>query len=197
MSQKSKYENANPLHQYLLNKFLWSATRAVVSTGGKEIADIGCADGYFYAFLREHLGVDFKYAGYDVDASAIALARSRFPEVQFIQASLEDLHPVTSVVLCLQVLEHLADPRLAVEKLSLMQSEYFIISVPHEPWFRLGNLARGRHITALGNLPGHLNHWNKRGFSKLLSPHFKIVEDFSSFPWIIHLVRKRHSTQAN
>ena len=190
MSEKLKYENPNPLHQYLLNRFLWSVARAFLSTGEKDIVDIGCADGYVYAFLKQHSGVDFKYVGCDVDASSIALAKSRFPGVQFIHASFED-SPPRKVVLLMQVLEHLVDPELAVEKLSAMQSEHFIVSVPHEPWFRLGNLARGRHIMALGNLPGHLNHWSKRGFSSLLSARFDIVEDFSSFPWIVYLLRKK------
>ena len=41
---------------------------------------------------------------------------------------------------------------------------------PREPLWRGLNIARGAYLKDLGNTPGHLNHWSKRGFVALLSP---------------------------
>ena len=41
----------------------------------------------------------------------------------------------------------------------------------------------------LGNTPGHVNHWSKRGFVALLSRHGEVVEARSPFPWTMLLVR--------
>lgn len=182
MSQRSKYENRNPLHQYLLRKFLTSAANAFLATGQRRVVEIGCADGYVYDFLRRHSGVDFEYQGYDIDGASLAEARRRFPDAHFKHGSIYDVRAEADVILCLKVLEHLTEPVEAVKHLAAMPASYVIVSVPHEPWFRLGNLARGRNVRTLGNLPDHLNAWNKKTFRALVAPQFQVVGDFSSFP---------------
>jgi len=49
--------------------------------------------------------------------------------------------------------------------------------------------ARGAYWPALGNTPGHLNHWSRRSFARLLSHHGEVVELRSPFPWTMLLVR--------
>ena len=51
------------------------------------------------------------------------------------------------------------------------------------------NMARGAYWSELGNTPGHLNHWSKRSFVRLLSQHGEVVEVRSPFPWTMLLVR--------
>ena len=63
------------------------------------------------------------------------------------------------------------------------------MSVPREPLWRGLNLARGAYLKALGNTPGHVNHWSKRSFAALLGRHGKVVETRSPFPWTMLLVR--------
>jgi SAM-dependent methyltransferase len=191
MSEASKYGNKNPLHQYLLNRFLQSITRAVVSTGKKNIVEIGCADGYVYEFLRAHAGVPFDYAGFDVDVVALGRARERFSGTPFQRGSIYDFQSSADLVLCLEVLEHLDEPDKAIRHLAALEASDFIVSVPHEPWFALGNLARGRHVATFGNLPDHVNRWTKRRFRHQLNPWFEIVKDYSSFPWIAYRLRRR------
>jgi hypothetical protein len=74
-SEASKYENKNPLHRFLLNRFLSSITRGVLSTGRRDIVEIGCADGYVYEFLRDHAGVPLNYADFDIDLIALESAK--------------------------------------------------------------------------------------------------------------------------
>jgi SAM-dependent methyltransferase len=191
MSQTSKYESRNPVQIALVRRFLASVTKAVLSTGKRNIADVGCADGYVYQFLRDHAGAPFDYVGYDVDLAALERARARFPGIRFERGSVYDFDTSADLVLCLEVLEHLTDPDKALKHLASLTAGDFIVSVPHEPWFALGNLARGRHIARLGNLPNHFNRWTKTRFNTQLRPWFEIVTDYSSFPWILYRLRKR------
>ena len=64
-----------------------------------------------------------------------------------------------------------------------------LVSVPREPIWRAVNMARGAYLKDLGNTPGHLNHWSKRGFVQLLSRYGNVVEARSPFPWTMLLVR--------
>jgi hypothetical protein len=55
------------------------------------------------------------------------------------------------------------------------------------------NLLRGRYTGALGNTPGHIQHWSLRGFSSLVRRHFDIVEMRTPLPWTMVLCRSRRS----
>ena len=62
-------------------------------------------------------------------------------------------------MLALEVLEHLEDPAAAVAEMRRVSSRAVALTVPLEPFFRGGNLARGRYVERLGSTPGHLNTW--------------------------------------
>ena len=70
-----------------------------------------------------------------------------------------------------------------------LDSRFLLVSVPREPLWRALNMARGAYLKDLGNTPGHLNHWSKRGFVQLLSRYGNVVEARSPFPWTMLLVR--------
>ena len=59
---------------------------------------------------------------------------------------------------------------------------WLIVSVPREPLWRALNLARLSYIGALGNTPGHLGHWSKRGFVRFLGERVEVVEVRSPLP---------------
>jgi hypothetical protein len=65
---------------------------------------------------------------------------------------------------------------------------HLLVSVPREPLWRALNMARGAYIRDLGNTPGHVNHFTKRGFAALLARHGEIVGVCSPFPWTMILV---------
>ena len=52
---------------------------------------------------------------------------------------------------------------------------------------RLVDIVRGRDLRALGNTPGHIQHWSKREFLAFLVPRFEIVTVRSPFPWTMAL----------
>ena len=55
------------------------------------------------------------------------------------------------VVTCIEVLEHL--PAVARRQAARVTTDCCVVSVPWEPWFRLGNLGRGKNVRRLGNDP--------------------------------------------
>ena len=87
------------------------------------------------------------------------------------------------------MLEHVPDPAHTVAEMARVASGHLLVSVPREPLWRGLNMARGAYVKQLGNSPGHLNHWSKRSFVKLLSRHGDVVEARSPFPWTMLLVR--------
>ena len=123
-----------------------------------------------------------------LDAEALARARARCPDVPLIRGDACAL-PVRSgtydLVVCLEVLEHLPDPAPALEELLRVTRRGCLLSVPHEPFFRLGNLLRGKNLTRLGNPSDHLQHWGGLEFEALCRRYFTVRACGSSFPWLI------------
>ena len=89
----------------------------------------------------------------------------------------------------IEVLEHVPDPAHTVSEMARCAQRHLLVSVPREPLWRMLNLARGAYVSELGNTPGHLNHWSRRSFVRLLSRHGEVLEIRSPFPWTMLLVR--------
>jgi hypothetical protein len=64
-----------------------------------------------------------------------------------------------------------------------------VLSVPYEPYFRIGNVLRGNHLSRLGDHPEHVQHWNLRSFGEFLAASFRDVRLIEAFPWIIACCR--------
>lgn len=96
------------------------------------------------------------------------------------------------IVICTEVLEHLENPEKAICSLCNAATRYVIITVPHEPWFCLGNLVVLKNVTRFGNPIDHINHWTRRGFKKMLKKENVVLSILTgSFPWSIAVIRKR------
>ena len=80
-------------------------------------------------------------------------------------------------------------PERTVAEMARVARRHLLVSVPHEPLWRMLNVARGAYVRELGNTPGHVNHWSRRGFAKLLGRHGEVVATRSPFPWTMLLVR--------
>ena len=89
----------------------------------------------------------------------------------------------------IEALEHIPQPEQTLAEMARVAKRHLLVSVPHEPLWRALNLARGAYVGAGGNTPGHVNHWSKRSFVKLLERHGEVSEARSPFPWTMLLVR--------
>ena len=92
------------------------------------------------------------------------------------------------IVAC-EVMEHLDDPELALRAIAAARPRFLFVSVPREPMWRLLNIVRGRYLGALGNTPGHVQHWSTNGFLNMLGAHTEVLAVRTPLPWTQALCR--------
>jgi SAM-dependent methyltransferase len=191
-SNQAKYESGNPVVQRLLGRFFGRVEAAVAPLGAESVLDAGCGEGE--ALHRLAAVLPGRVAAVDLEDRCVAEVRARFPAVEASRGSVTDLAFADAsfdLVLCLEVLEHLDDPAAAVAELARVSSRHVVVSVPYEPWFRLGNLLRGNHLAGLGNHPEHVNHFNRASLRRLLETSLDVAEVSVAFPWLVATARVR------
>jgi SAM-dependent methyltransferase len=92
---------------------------------------------------------------------------------------------IADLVLCIEVLEHLPTVVPAVAELARVTRGRCVVSVPWEPWFRLGNLGRGKNVGRLGNDPEHLHAFTPGRLRRTLERSFATVRVVPVFPWLV------------
>lgn len=184
-----KYQNKNRLHRYLLRVFLDEVCKFVERTRCETVLDVGCAEGFVLNELFQR-GVAARLIGIDVDAAAIARGKQLFPHLDLRHGDglqIDAIDGSYDLVLALEILEHLNEPELLLAELRRVSRRHCIVSVPHEPWFCLANLARLKNVSRWGNDIEHLNHWNPRVFPKFLEANdLKILDHRLPFPWMLY-----------
>jgi 2-polyprenyl-3-methyl-5-hydroxy-6-metoxy-1,4-benzoquinol methylase len=189
-----KYRTANPIARYLMQGFLGAFDSLAAKVPVASALEIGCGEGELSIRLAKR---GFSVRGCDISADIVEEARRRAAdagvEATFWTQPIESIDETKAepLVVCCEVLEHLDDPARGVDTLARLARPCLIASVPREPIWRVLNLARGKYIADLGNTPGHVNHWSRRGFLDVLSQRFDIVDVRTPLPWTMALCRLR------
>jgi SAM-dependent methyltransferase len=180
--RQEKYHDPNPVVGFVIRRFFERIGGLLADLEPQSLLDAGCGEG---EMLRR--GVTPK------GTRTVLLDRNPESAAQLIGSV--DALPFASgsfdVVTCLEVLEHLDQPERAVSELLRVSRRAVVVSVPYEPWFRIGNVLRGKHLGGLGNHPEHVQHWNFRTFERFLlasAPEVRLIE---AFPWIIACCRPK------
>lgn len=151
------------------------------------ILDVGCGTGYITKRIAK---INPNLIAVDTDAKRIKMARE-FTNNQIDFRVIEpDKLPFPDnsfdLVTCLEVLEHIPQYESFIKELKRVSRKYVLITVPNEPFFRLANLLRGKHISTLGNVPDHINHFSKNSIVRILKKYFKIKKaKISAFLWVM------------
>lgn len=187
----SKYRSRNPLNRFLLRRFYEALGSLYGGCNPQSYLEAGCGEG----FVTESLCSLFRpghVVAFDIKKIDVRDARERLP---FADVRVGDVYGIDSpgsafdMVVCCEVLEHLAEPERALAELARVCRGKALLSVPNEPWWRMLNLARLKYVRALGNTRGHVNHWSTGRFVQLLSSHFVVESVRSPLPWSIVLCR--------
>lgn len=191
-----KYSNRNLFHRMILDRFFTSVSRKIRQIHPVNVFEFGCGEGLFLQELKKR-GLEFDtFVGLDLRRDAVEIAKELHPEHSFVEADLLSWHyPEKSfdLVIASQVLEHLPQPGKFLERLVAYSSEYLLLTVPWEPWFRLMNLLRGRDVGRLGNHPEHINQWGMRQFESMVATYASIQETQTVFPFIIVIASAKGS----
>lgn len=149
------------------------------------IVDVGCGTGANLASVANQ----YSCAGIDTSAEAVALARQRFPDVQFLVGHApEDLGSLAAqadVLLLMDVLEHVADDQTLLERLvaAARPGAHLVLTVPADMalW------------SAHDQSFGHYRRYDRQGLERLwtgLPVSVRLVSYFNArLYWVIRATR--------
>ncbi len=187
-----KYNTKNPIERMLMTNFFKKVEALVKLTGlpdGTPILEAGCGEGHFTEFIRNCFPSSHIEA-FDISDEIIEVAHdSKLENVDFHIGDIYNTGKESSsyrLICASEVLEHIERPQDALKELERVSSKYVLITVPNEPLWRFLNMMRGAYLKDFGNTPGHIQHWNKRQFIKMLrsNTHFRIVRFQKALPWL-------------
>jgi 2-polyprenyl-3-methyl-5-hydroxy-6-metoxy-1,4-benzoquinol methylase len=188
-----KYGSANPVVRRLMGRVHRDLGELFALAAPRSVLDVGCGEGVITASWARQLDSG-RVVGLDLDDPKLARewgARSR-PNLEFRAARAERLPFADGefeLVAAIETLEHIEAADHALGEMARVASAHLLVSVPREPLWRALNLARGAYLRELGNTPGHVNHWSRRGFQRLLARHGEVLQVRSPPPWTMLLVR--------
>ncbi len=174
-----------------LRPFQKKFTNAIASLHPESVLEIGAGEGFLLHQLQTHLP-NTKFLGYDLIPEFVAEGQRLFPELHLAVGDIYQIdQPDHSwdVVVASEVFEHLERPADALVEVKRVAKKYVVLSVPWEPYFRLGNLIRGGYLSRLGNHPEHINLWSDTGFVQFVQTQLSIQRVIRSMPWTIVVAR--------
>lgn len=186
-----KYGTRNPVARLLMAGFLGTMARLVERVNPRDsVLEVGCGEGHLAHELSLRQG---PFARFELcDLSLDRLRSDLGPSIRPRVASIYELPYADrefDLVICSEVLEHLEAPERGLRELTRVARHAVLVSTPHEPWFRILNLCRGAYLEALGNTPGHLQHFGPSTLRRLLEPHLTIDSLQRPLPWLVALCR--------
>lgn len=186
-----KEATKNPIERRMVNGFAAALQQALPASASR-VLEVGCGEG------RQLTAIGARYPaadliGLDLPDVDLEDAWGDVPS-HMVQASALELpfaDATFDLVLAIEVLEHLPDPAQAIREIARVANDVVVVSVPWEPVWRLGNLARGRYIGALGNTPGHIQHFSRRGLLALTRGALDVDLVLRPVPWTMIRGRAR------
>lgn len=192
-----KYRTRNPVARALMRGFLGSVVGLCRQAAPRSVLEVGCGEGRLADYIIRQGPAPDRFEACDISLSA--LTDDLDPRIRFREASVYALphqDAAFDLVICCEVLEHLAEPETALAELARVAKSGVLISTPREPLWRALNLLRGSYWTLLGNTPGHLHHFSRAGLIALAKTQLKVQRIQTPIPWTIVLgqpLPPRHS----
>jgi 2-polyprenyl-3-methyl-5-hydroxy-6-metoxy-1,4-benzoquinol methylase len=187
-----KYNTTNPVMRRMMDGFERDLNELFAQAAPRSILDVGCGEGVLTSEWADRLDGG-RIVGIDLDDPKLRAewekrqrANLEYRVEEATSLSFED--DEFDVATAIEVLEHVPEPEATLAEMARVAQRHLLVSVPREPIWRMLNMARGAYLGALGNTPGHLNHWTKVGFVSLLSRYGTVAEVRTPLPWTMALV---------
>lgn len=179
-----KYASTNPIERRMMAGFFAALDTALAGLRPATVVEVGAGEGRITQRLVDRfpgahvVGLDLLDGGLADEWRRLGVPMffgdaTRLP---FADRSID-------LVVGLEVLEHVPQPDRALRELARVCAGSAVLSVPREPIWRIGNLARGRYPTVLGNTPGHVNHWSAGAFERFVATRFDVQQVAKPLPW--------------
>jgi SAM-dependent methyltransferase len=193
---QAKYLATNPVVQRLIARWLGELAGLVAANvpTSTPLLDAGAGAG----FSLERFVGDRPVLAVDLHLEKVAQVPERVATAQPLVSDVTRLPlPDGSVgwATSIEVLEHLPHPELLVAELARVCRDGAIVSVPWEPWFKLGNLARGKNVRRLGNDPEHIGAFGPGSLTRLLRRSFDDVTIHRRLPWLLAVATGPRASQ--
>ncbi len=189
------YTSHNVAIRWLGNRLIRAIMSMMTKMGSGALLglNVGCGEGQMISRLFQS-GLRYKMTAMDIDPDRIAFAHQHNPLCDYVRADIFHL-PFKSgafdYVIATEILEHLSDPSAALEEVARVAKPNapIILSVPHEPFFRWGNVVRGKHWKRWGRTPSHVQFWSRYEFRRMILEFVEIQEErwISCFPWQLYM----------
>lgn len=184
-----KHTTNSKVQRMLINRFHAKITSIVKDLDPASLLDAGCGEGFVSSIFLDAMP-GLKITGFDVLQGSVEMAKRRVPSGTFFVGDIYNIdQPDNSsdIVCAFEVMEHLHKPDVGLAEMARCAREYVVLSVPHEPFFCLGNAARGKNldITPKGSDPDHRNFWSRQAFGDFVSRELDVVTLTGSLPWTI------------
>lgn len=180
-----KYQFRGPLHRALIRRLMERVAEQLRGLQPTTILDAGAGEGFFTAYLADCFP-DARLTVVDLSANDLARLKERLPNVETIPGDVQtfNIGRQFDLLVATEILEHLPDPRAALRRFAA-HAQRLVLTVPWEPFFMLGNLARGKNLARFGNDIEHINHWHPASFSRFLRQEIVVDAARTSFPWLV------------
>lgn len=188
-----KYSSRNPIEQRMMKGFFQSLDAVLDRVTPQNVLEVGAGEGEVLVRVMQRFpsavvrGIDLPD-----DGLAEIWTQRGLPIAVGDATSLEFADRSFDLVMAIEVLEHIPDPARALREIARVASSDVVLSVPREPIWRMGNMARGRYLGDLGNTPGHVNHWSSRSFERFVATEFDVAQVFRPLPWTMVHATIRH-----
>jgi SAM-dependent methyltransferase len=185
-----KRASGNPLIRACIKRYDTALLDSLDALGFQTLLDVGCGESQVTKLMKDC------FPGADIfreDLSHTTLAEHTLPGVPGACADAYCLpHRDSSVdiVTLTEVLEHLRDPKAALKEAMRVGRKGCVITVPHEPFWKLANIFRLAYVEDFGNTPGHLQHWGRRGLQRDLKEVFSRVDIIPAGLWFLAVCRR-------
>jgi ubiquinone/menaquinone biosynthesis C-methylase UbiE len=185
-----KYGSRNVVARALMRGFLGAVSELYSRVAPESVLEVGCGEGRLATHLLTHAHAPppkrFVISDHDLGAldpdldPLLTTCRAPIEALPFDDASFD-------LVLCCEVLEHLPDPDRGLAEVARVARRAVIVSTPREPLWRGLNLARLAYVRELGNTPGHVQHFSRRGLERLVGRRLRVLASRTPLPWTVLL----------